>query len=73
MSVRYLGFNIQFQVYVLITVLWYRISANDEAKKSFQKAKDIADSESDAMRKIEKLLTLSQLLSQLFAQIQSID
>jgi tetratricopeptide (TPR) repeat protein len=53
-----------FHVYVLITVMWYGIGENDDAKKTFQKAKDIADSESEVIRKIEKLLTLSQLLAQ---------
>ncbi|MDR0705155.1 MAG: hypothetical protein LBF88_09210 [Planctomycetaceae bacterium] len=60
------GKNNLFQVYLLITFYWYRIGENDEAKKSFQKAKDIADSESDTARKIEKLLMLSQTLAQLY-------
>jgi tetratricopeptide (TPR) repeat protein len=53
-----------FDVYTLITSIWYNIDENDEAKKTFQKAKDIADSESDVIRKVEKLLALSQLLAQ---------
>ncbi|MDR1268844.1 MAG: hypothetical protein LBK82_04915 [Planctomycetaceae bacterium] len=51
-----------FQVYCSITFLWYQIGESEEAKKSFQKAKDIIESETDTIRKIDKLLALSQLL-----------
>jgi hypothetical protein len=47
-----------FQVYIAIMIHWYMIGENDEAKKSFQKAKDIADSESDAKRRVDKFCTL---------------
>jgi hypothetical protein len=52
-----------FQVYVPMTILWNQIGENEEAKKSFQKAKDIIESETDTIRKIDKLLALSQLFT----------
>jgi hypothetical protein len=58
------GNNNLFQVYTQIGFLWYSVGENVEAKKFFQKAKEFADSESDVIRKVEKLLTLSLLLAQ---------
>ncbi|MDR0337366.1 MAG: hypothetical protein LBI18_09775 [Planctomycetaceae bacterium] len=58
------GKNNLFQIYCSMTFLWYGLGENIEAKKSFQKAKEIADSESDVIRKVEKLLGLAQLLAQ---------
>ncbi|MDR2441045.1 MAG: hypothetical protein LBE12_16920 [Planctomycetaceae bacterium] len=61
------GNNNLFQVYVSITFFWCRIDEDDAAKKSFQKAQQLADTELNTVRKIEKMLTLANL----FVQIQS--
>jgi hypothetical protein len=58
------GNNNLFQIYVSMVFFWHSVGESVEMTKSFQKAKDIADSESDVMRKIDKLFTLSQLLAQ---------
>jgi hypothetical protein len=51
-----------FYIYTSITSIWYDIGENEEAKKSFQKAQNIANTETDITRKIKKLFTLVSLL-----------
>jgi hypothetical protein len=52
-----------FSVYLSAVVIAKQTGADSETKKAFEKAKTIADSENDALRKVEKLLTLSLLLA----------
>ncbi|MDR2117094.1 MAG: hypothetical protein LBP87_12010 [Planctomycetaceae bacterium] len=54
-----------FLIYCSITLSWYVIDEKEEAKKSFQKAQSLANAEPDALRKIEKLFMLSDLLVQM--------
>ncbi|MDR2756930.1 MAG: hypothetical protein LBC20_14625 [Planctomycetaceae bacterium] len=52
------GNNNLCYIYVAITEIWYGIDEYEEAKKSFQKALQLANKELNTVRKIEKLIAL---------------
>ncbi|MDR1962526.1 MAG: hypothetical protein LBQ50_01965, partial [Planctomycetaceae bacterium] len=55
--------NVLFEVYASITMLLQQVGEEDKVKISFQKAKQLADSEPDTRIKFAKLLNFAQILA----------